>query len=107
MSDESMMSSCTSAHACRNSSELTALSTASARAPVCSPPAPRHPHHANVGRIRLPPPSTKASSASTAVLKAGARLRRSPRRDRMYRASASSTLAATASSIAVVFVGSI
>ena len=62
IAEASIRSSCTSAHAWISSSALTARSTASVPAAPGSPPAPRQPHQANVGRIRLPPPSTKSAS---------------------------------------------
>src|SRR5207248_10255023 len=42
----------------------TTLFRSSASGPAGSPPAPRQPHQANVGRNRLPPPSTNPDSAS-------------------------------------------
>ena len=62
-----MRSSCTSAQAWISSSALTARSTERASGASTEPPAPRQPHHANVGRMRLPPPSTKALSSSAAA----------------------------------------
>ncbi len=68
-SEASIRSSWTSAQAWISSSELTAVSTDSARGPSGSPPAARQPHQANVGRMRLPPLSTNAARPSTAPVK--------------------------------------
>src|SRR5207342_485771 len=66
-----MRSSCTRAHAWISSNADTARSTASTAGPSGSPPAPRQPHHANVGRRRLPPPSTNSHRSPAAAPNAG------------------------------------
>lgn len=66
-----MRSSCTSAQAWTSSSALTARSTDRASGASTEPPAPRQPHHAKVGRIRLPPHRTNALSSSAAAAKFG------------------------------------
>ena len=71
VAEASMRSSCTSAHAWISSNADTARSTASTAGPSGSPPAPRQPHHAKVGRMRLPPPSTNSHRSPAAAPNAG------------------------------------
>lgn len=82
-SEESIRSSWISAHAWISSRLDTACSTPSASGPAGSPPAPRQPHHANVGRKRLPPVSTNPLSASIPAATVGSvSMIRSPARPR-------------------------
>jgi len=66
-----MRSSWISAQACTSSSALIARSTVTASGESTDPPAPRQPHHAKVGRMRLPPFSTNATSWSAASANTG------------------------------------